>query len=245
MVSDMKADKARDFQLYRHVWLGEFRDRGMDGTVYAHELRECEEAGRICHVPYEPLTGVSCFFDLGFSDATAIWMAQRIGYEYHFIDYLEGTQQSIEDYIRKIQAKEYCIDTMYLPHEAKAPSIGTGKSIEEIVRNKGFKTIVVPRLSVADGINAVRTSFKQFYFDKDRCQDGLQALRKYHYNKAADGGFQKVPAHDRWSHCADSLRVAAVALRPSLVTPKPKEEPTGPFYGNYGSYGVSTGWMST
>jgi hypothetical protein len=35
---------------------------------------------------------------------------------------------------------------------------------------------------VADGINAVRTLFPNMWFDRDKCADGVQALRYYRYD---------------------------------------------------------------
>src|SRR5215469_4903353 len=103
---------------------------------------------------------------------------------------------------------------MWLPHDAKAKSLGTGRSVEEMARAAGWRVRIVPRLSVADGINATRTAFSMMWFDQARCADGIQALRYYRYDVSADTGqFSKNPAHDAASHSADSLRYVAVAMQ--------------------------------
>lgn len=77
--------------------------------------------------------------------------------------------------------------TERLPHDAQAKSLGTGRSIEEIARSAGWRVGIVPKLSVADGINAVRALFPTMWFDKERCADGVQALRHYRYDVDPDG----------------------------------------------------------
>jgi hypothetical protein len=47
--------------------------------------------------------------------------------------------------------------TMWLPHAAQAKSLGTGRGIEEIARGPGWRVRILPKLSVTDGANAVRT----------------------------------------------------------------------------------------
>jgi hypothetical protein len=69
-----------------------------------------------------------------------------------------------------------------VPHDAQAKSLGTGRSIEALARNAGWRARIVPRLSVADGINAVRTIFPVMWFDSARCAGGLQALRYYRFD---------------------------------------------------------------
>lgn len=56
-----------------------------------------------------------------------------------------------------------------VPHDAQAKSLGTGRSIEALARNAGWRARIVPRLSVADDINAVRTIFPVMWFDSARC----------------------------------------------------------------------------
>jgi phage terminase large subunit len=73
----------------------------------------------------------------------------------------------------------------------------------------------VPRLSVADGISAARTLFPTLWFDRERCSDGLQALRHYRYDLDPNGQFSRSPLHDAASHGADALRYVAVAMQES------------------------------
>lgn len=201
-----------DPDAYQHVWLGECR-LTLDGAIYAKELREATEEGRITQVPYDPTKPVNVYCDLGWQDLTAIWMVQHIAGEVRLIDYLEDAQRPWNDYLRILQARPYVYATLWLPHDAQAKSLGTGRSIEEISRNAGWRVRIVPKLSVSDGINAARTLFPTLWFDRERCADGLQSLRHYRYDLDPNGQFSRNPLHDAASHGADALRYVAVGMQ--------------------------------
>jgi phage terminase large subunit len=216
--------KARDPDAYQHVYLGECR-LTLDGAIYARELRAATDDGRITQVPYDPTKPVNVYCDLGWQDLTAIWFAQHIAGEVRLIDYLEDAQRPFNDYLKELHARGYVYDTLWLPHDAQAKSLGTGRSIEEIARAAGWRVRIVPKLSVADGINAVRTLFATLWFDRERCADGLQALRHYRYDLDANGQFGRNPLHDAASHGADALRYVAVAMSESARASYPRTPP--------------------
>jgi len=215
----------RDPDAYLHVYGGQCRYT-LDGAIYARELREATEEGRICEVRYDPSQPVSLYVDLGWADNTSIWFAQHIAGQLRLIDFLEDSQRPFADYLQQLQAKTYVYRTMWLPHDAQAKSLGTGRSIEEIARNAGWRVRIVPKLSVADGVNAVRTLFPNMFFDRVKCADGLQSLRHYRYDvDPTTGQFSRAPLHDAASHGADALRYCAVAMqeakRAAYQLPKP------------------------
>lgn len=130
--------KERDPDAYQHLYLGECR-LTLDGAIYARELREATEEGRITSVPYDRTTPVSVYFDLGWQDLTAIWFVQHIAGEVRLIDYLEDSQRAFPEYLLELQDRRYMIGTLWLPHDAQAKALGTGRSIEEIARNAAYR----------------------------------------------------------------------------------------------------------
>ena len=79
------------------------------------------------------------------------------------------------------------------------------------MRTAGRKVIVLPKLPVAQGINAARTIFANCYFDRERCADGLTCLRRYRYEIDEDTGkWSQKPLHDQYSHGADAFRNLAM-----------------------------------
>ena len=112
-----------------------------------------------------------------------------------------------------------------MPHDARAKQLGTGRSVEELMRAAGRTVQIVPMLSVQDGINAARTVFGNCWFDAERCADGMNALRRYRYEvDPATGMFSRVPVHDDASHGADAFRYLAVGLKtgPAKATVPPR-----------------------
>jgi phage terminase large subunit len=186
----------------------------LEGAVYAEELRKTKEDGRLCNVPYDPTQPVQTFWDLGWADCTSIWFAQTVGFELRVIDFYQSQLQALPHYLKMLQEKPYIYKNHWLPHDAAAKSLGTGKSIEELVRAAGHKCSIVPKLAVTDGINAARTIFPQCYFDATKTADGINALRHYRYDVDPDTGkFGRSPLHDHNSHAADAFRYFAVAIK--------------------------------
>ena len=205
--------KLRDPAAYNVVWEGLCRQT-VDGAVFAREMQMAELEGRIMRVPYDATKPVHAIFDLGWSDATAIWFLQFIGMETRLIRYIEGSQKTISEYLATMQSFGYIYDTLWLPHDAENKTLAAnGRSIEEIVRAAGYKTRIIPRTPVADSINAARTLFRSCYFDRENCHEGLQCLRHYRYEVDPETGqFSRNPLHDHYSHGADAFRMIGLMV---------------------------------
>jgi phage terminase large subunit len=228
--------KERDPDTFHHVYEGATRST-VEGAIYKQELQAMEREGRIRAVSYDPMMPVDLFFDLGFADRVSIWAAQRTPFEIRLLRYYENDHQAIDFYIREAQTWGYVLGTFFLPWDGGTRSLGTGKSIEEIIRLKGFRAIVNRQLSVTDGINAVRTLFPQIYADAKECADGLQYLRRYQWGPATALGVPRSqPLHDDASHPADALRTLAVGIR----EPERQRQEAEPKYAVHGS----DGWMA-
>lgn len=210
LMLEMEKLKAKDYDAYLNVWEGKCRIL-LEGAVYATELRDVIATSRITRVPYDPAFPVDCFWDLGRADLCTIWFRQKIGFQYRYIDYLTDSQKSILWYMKELQGKGYLYGTMWLPHDARAQTIGAEMSVERRMR-KVFSVRVVKRLSVSDGIDAARTLLPICVFDESKCAEGIRALGAYHYEVIEEKGtLSKVPVHDWASHGADSFRYSAVA----------------------------------
>lgn len=218
LLDEMEYMREHDHAAYMHIYEGHPRS-AVEGAIYEAEIRRAEEDGRITRVPYDSTRPVDTFWDLGYGDMVSIWFAQVSGFQWRVLDYYQNSHQAIDFYLRILQGKEYVYGTAVLPWDGGAKALGTGRSIEELMRAKGFKTQVLPRWDVLNGINAVRTIFPQLWFDSECCADGLQALRRYQWGPPnAKGEAKREPLHDDASHPADALRSLAMFLK----APKPK-----------------------
>lgn len=225
--------KSRDPSAYQTVWEGLCR-LTVDGAIFANEMQVAELDGRITKVSYDPTKPVHAIFDLGWADSTAIWFLQFVGMETRLIRYHEDSQKTISHYLALMQTYGYMYDTLWLPHDAQNKTLASnGKSIEEIVRAAGYKTRIIERTPVADSINAARTIFRNCWFDRENCYDGLQCLRHYRYDVDPETGqFSRQPLHDIYSHGADAFRYIGLMIN----EPKPRRKVQNQQYGQPNSW---------
>jgi phage terminase large subunit len=203
----------RDRESYNTVWEGMCRQT-VDGAIFAKEMQQAEFDGRITRVPYDATKPVLAIFDIGWSDATAVWFLQFVGMETRLIRYYETNQTTMSDILAKMQTFGYVYDTLYLPHDAQNKTLAAnGRSIEDIVRTAGFNVRIIDRVPIADSINAARTIFSKCYFDRENCYEGLQCLRHYRYDTDPEtGAFSRKPLHDNFSHGADAFRYIGLMI---------------------------------
>lgn len=203
---EMEHDKATDPDKYLHVWEGKCK-RSLEGAVYADELRKADEESRITDVPYYDGKPVDTFWDLGYRDSTAIWMIQQVGLQTRCINYLEGSQKMLADYVRDLQKLPYVWGTDYLPHDAAAKELGSGVSLQEQISAMNRRVAIVPRVGqVSSGIEATRQIFGSLWFDRAKCAAGVNQLRRYRYVTNSSNVTGREPIHDASSHAADALR---------------------------------------
>lgn len=198
------------------------------GAYYGKELKQLEEAGRVCSVPYDRTMPVYTSWDLGYHDDTAIFFFQIATNEIHVIDYYSGSGLSIPDYAEQVVSKGYKYAKHYLPHDARAKTLASGgKSIiEQLIPLLGGagKIEIVPSLSVQDGIQAARVMLPRVYFDKENCTEAVELLKQYQREWDEDKkAFRDKPRHDFTSHCADAFRMMAVSWKE--FKPKEPEKP--------------------
>lgn len=208
---EMEADKERDFDHYLNIWEGHTVQQ-LEGAVYAKELRRATLEKRICTVPYDRSIPVDTYWDLGRADNTAIWFVQRVSMQWRVLAYYEATGQDLTHFLKECQKRAYVYGTMNLPHDAKAKRLGMRLTIEELLRQAGYRTNIVPNQRITDGINAARIIMPNCYWDTDGCEDGLNALRHYRY-KVIDGHLSNEPLHDWASDGADAWRYFAICAK--------------------------------
>lgn len=190
-------------------------DASIMGAVYSKELRQAETDKRIGVVPYDPSLSVHTAWDLGISDATAIWFYQKSGLAVQVFDYYENVGQPLSHYVHVIDDKrqkgQWKMGSHWLPHDVQARELGTGKSRRETLEQLGLSVNVAPNLSIEDGIEAVRVLLKAMWFDREKCERGLMALHSYRREfDPKRNDLKPAPFHDWASHAADALRVLAI-----------------------------------
>jgi phage terminase large subunit len=114
---------------------------------------------------YDASKPVDTFWDLGYSGNISIWLAQSIGFEFRFIDFIQGSQQSLQYYLRELQSRPYVYGTDCLPRGRwYAVSTDRPERSRPVDRRRKARE-VMPQLKVEQGIHAARTIFEKCFFD--------------------------------------------------------------------------------
>lgn len=233
---EMERLKESSFDDYLTIYEGKPR-QWLDGAIYANEIRKATIEDRVTKVPYDTSKPVLTFWDLGESDMTAIWFAQRVGLSWHIIDYYENSGHKLEHYLKELRSRPYLYDTVWLPHDAENSTLGQANTISAQTKAAGFNVRIVPKGTVANGINSARNIFDQCWFDQAKTADGLNCLRHYQYKVDPETSQRsKEPLHNWASHGADAFRYFATAIKESA--PKSKLTVKPRFYAESG-----LGWM--
>ncbi len=196
------------------------------GAYYAKLLVDADDTGRVTRVPYDPAYPVHTAWDLGINDSTAIWFAQVFrGGAVNIIDYYESSGVGLDHYADILKQKDYHYGDHLAPHDIEVRELGSGKSRLETAYSLGIRFRVIPKMKIADGVNAARLLIPKCYFDKDKCRDGLEMLRQYRQDwDDRRKVFRDHPRHDYTSHSADAFRYLAIGLENRAKVGRPSQQ---------------------
>ena len=86
-------------------------DAAVLGSVYGEWIEAAEKEGRIIgDRAFDPDAYVYTAWDIGHSDATAIWWYQVVGMEIRLIDYYETNQQDVQHFAERLYGREIIIN---------------------------------------------------------------------------------------------------------------------------------------
>ena len=216
IIADREEMRKENPELYAHVWLGQPLTV-TTGSIYGKQLAQAREDGRIGKVPYDGSAPVYAALDLGVGDSTAICFFQPVGQEIHFIDYYESCGEDLAHYINILSNKPWEYRQIFLPHDARARELQTGKTREDFFREHGYNNVTILRPSRMvlgqDDINmTARPKFSRCWFDEEKCARLLECLAAYHYEYDEKNKLLKDrPKHDWSSHAADAFVYSLIA----------------------------------
>ncbi|MFG1340381.1 hypothetical protein [Xanthobacter autotrophicus] len=204
-------------------------DAAIVGAYYASLIADAERAGRIGECKVDLAQPVHTAWDLGIGDSTAIWLWQAAPGGLRVIDFIESHGKPLSFYVGELQARGHAYGIDFVPHDARARELGTGRTRVETLLGLGRNPSVVPMHTLDDGINALRQMFPRMWFDATATRDGLEALRQYRTDFDEKlKVFRDKPRHDWTSHAADAARYMAMAFREmtqAAQKPKPVAAP--------------------
>lgn len=208
-LEDLRRDM--DPESFAQEYLCSF-DSALKGAIYASEINSMFLEGRLKSGLYDPALPVYCVFDLGFTDATVcIWFQlHHSGPRIIAVDATTGVDIFV--HIEKILQFAGEVRHVFLPHDARAKNLQTGKSIVEQFLSEGLDVRMIPNHKVRDGISAARKLFPTVWIDPDTTGDLVEALKGYRRtwddNKLM---FSDTPLHNWCSDFADCFRYFTLA----------------------------------
>ena len=196
---------------YDHIWEGGYATV-VEGAYYAKHLAEAREQKRVTQKEPDPLLPRRAYWDIGVSDATAIWVCQQKGDKLVFIDHYEAVGQDLSAHVEWLRTNGHGSAENVLPHDGAKRDAITAIRFEDHLRSAGLTARTVENQgkgAAMKRIEAARRLFGRMWFDEKKCAKGLKALGWYH-EKINDGGYGVGPNHDWSSHSADAFGLAAI-----------------------------------
>jgi phage terminase large subunit len=203
------------------------------GAIYAREVEAAIADGRICNRPLSRMVPTPVIMDIGWKDMSVMGFAQQ-----HFDGILLGhshgeSMKKIDYYIDYIKdywkTNKLIPGQIWLPHDAKAKSLQTGKAIIDHFKKANLRPKLVPKLDVIDGIAAVRTMFPKIYINEPENKTLVLAAKTYHRKYDEDTKrYSDEPVHDWSSDWMDMVRYMAIVLNPQMKLPKDQYVPVKP-----------------
>ena len=221
---DLRADM--DPETFAQEYLCSF-DAALKGAIYANEVNNLMLTERVIGLDlYDPHLPCHFVYDLGFTDSTV-----RIAFQLppltgrvNIVNVLAKAGVTIFEHIDDLYAFGGPVGTVWLPPDAKARNLQTGKSIVEQFLEHDITPRMVPAHHVHDGIAATRRLFPRIYvsnppLDPNDPEGGgagddlIEAMKQYHREWDDDLlTFKDQPVHDWSSDYMDALRYMAVAV---------------------------------
>ncbi|MDD9340091.1 MAG: terminase [Providencia heimbachae] len=197
--------------------------QSVEGAYYAKQFRFLYENKRIGAIPDNSHLPVHTYWDIGVGDSTAIWFIREVGEEFHVIDHYSNSGEGLRHYMKVLKDKGYTYASHNGPHDIDNREFGSdAKSRRQLARegyeidgeNYSMRFEVVPKLSIDEGIEAVREILPLCVFDEHKCEEGIAHLEGYRkeWNDKL-GCWKDKPLHDFTSHDADGFRYFAVSRR--------------------------------
>lgn len=222
------------------AWIDEYvhgkNPRADKGSIYGEWLADLRLRKAILDFEH-PLDGVYVVFDLGVSDATAMWFFRLgKGGMPEIIDWYEATGEGAQHYFDILNGlcpegcdrpRKYQIARIFLPHDAKQRTFQTGVStLDQFLKAFPGRVAMVPQLDVAPGIDGARWLLEQDIRIHSRCEPGLKRLGAYRFEwDEVKKVFKKTPLHDWSSHTADSFRYMAAVVNPVILRDHKQPQP--------------------
>ncbi|MBN2162587.1 MAG: terminase [Planctomycetes bacterium] len=194
-------------------------EQSVKGAYYNTQFTRIHKECRIGSFPYRSGYLVDTWWDIGVGDHNSIWFTQTIGNAVNVVDFYQNSGEGLQHYVQKLQELRqehgYIYGRMVAPHDIMVREWSNNAQTRyETARKLGIQFEIAPKLSLEEGIDAVRRILGVCRFDEAHTDEGVKALKAYRkeWDKSA-GVWKNRPLHNWASHPADAFRTLAVAHR--------------------------------
>lgn len=193
--------------------------RGSEGTYYGKLIQKARDQDRISNITISSDLLCHTAWDIGIGDSTSIWIFQTLpNGNVNFLHYYENNGEGLEHYIKYLEnwksKNNALFGSHYVPNDMQNREFTSGIDRLSVARQMGMQMQVIPRNSIDDGIQVVRSLLPHCSFDEKECSHGIKCLDFYRkkWNDTLKVYYDE-PLHDQWSHGADAFRMAALGIK--------------------------------
>jgi len=193
----------------------------LKGAIYGIEMERAETEGRVTVNELDPVLPVDVVCDLGYTDDTVLVFFQKSKGNVLVHEVYSNNEVDWDVYLDEMESRD--VRDVYLPHDARAKNLQTGRSIVEQTIRRGYRPRLVPDHKLRDGIAATRKLMPYIYWNLPLCSGAIEALKSYRREWDDKlGCYRDRPVHDWSSHIADAVRYLGIIFSqlPEQVRPK-------------------------
>jgi len=184
-------------------------DAALKGAIYGAEMEQAEAEGRIKEYALDPNLPLDVITDLGYTDDTVLIFFQKGPSGILVHEVYSNNEQEWDHYLDEMESHD--VRDIYLPHDARAKNLQTGRSIVEQTIRRGFRPRLVPDHKLRDGISSARKLLPFTYWNKSLTSGAIEAMKSYRRDWDEKlGCYRDRPVHDWSSHIADAFRYLGV-----------------------------------
>lgn len=240
-------------QEYYCSWAG-----AMVGAYWGAEMFRAERQGRLRPLEIDESHPVHCVMDLGKAVNNPLWFFQVIAGKPRIVDFYRPETDDLDDWLQWMADHGYA-GNIYVPHDIMVTEWGSKRTRYDILTDKygASKCKRIPRVSLADGLQAGRKTINEAVFHKgdvfaideaerkraERMElgcSGLQSYRREYDDELKT--FRENPLKDWAEHIGSAFRYLGLVWR-EIVPPKPKEQKPKELEYTVGPNGVIQGNM--
>jgi len=229
IISPQDIQRAKDLGMSEELIRQEFYvdfEVGNLGAYYTREMGDMEREARLTIIGPDRRLKLHSIWDLGGTDATAGLLFQVTGKYIHILYLLHDTGKGLKHYLEEAERVRQSMGLEwghFGPHDIDQKHQGWEHAESRLMqaRKHGWHFQMVPKVSLEDGIEAVRFMFPRLRIDKSNCSLLIRALREYqrHYDDLK-ARFDPKPL-DNWAiHIADAVRYLGVQYKRLYAIPQ-------------------------